>query len=71
LTLTGSKTTKTNYPLKIKTLGNHLRKKRLDLRLLQKEVAQKIGVDETTIYNWESNTRQPPHSIPFLRSSNS
>jgi len=43
----------------LKTLGDHLRKKRLDLKLLQKEVALKIGVKEETIYNWEKNRSSP------------
>jgi DNA-binding XRE family transcriptional regulator len=47
------------YPLKIETLGDHLRKRRLDLGLLQKEVGSIIGVDETTIYNWENNRASP------------
>jgi transcriptional regulator with XRE-family HTH domain len=47
------------YPNEIKTLGDHLRKRRLDLGLLQKEVAEKIGVDKTTINNWERQRREP------------
>jgi transcriptional regulator with XRE-family HTH domain len=43
------------YPKEIKTLGDHLRKKRLDLGLLQEQVAAQIGVDEATIWNWENN----------------
>ncbi|MBI3586592.1 MAG: helix-turn-helix transcriptional regulator, partial [Ignavibacteriales bacterium] len=35
--------------------------KRLELRLLQKEVASKLGVDEMTVCNWEKN-----HSSPML-----
>jgi len=33
------------YPKSLKTLGDHFKKKRLDLKLLQKDVAKKIGVD--------------------------
>ena len=48
-------------------LGDHLRKKRLDLGLLQREVGQKIGVDECTIYNWENNRTTPYlYSIPKI-----
>jgi transcriptional regulator with XRE-family HTH domain len=62
---------KKGYPLKIDTLGEHLRKRRLDLGLLQKEVGRIIGVDETTIYNWENNRSSPslyflPKVIKFL-----
>jgi len=49
------------YPKKLETLGDHIRKRRLDLGLFQKEVAEKIGVDETTIYNWERNATNPPN----------
>jgi DNA-binding XRE family transcriptional regulator len=36
-----------------------LRKRRLDLGLHQREVAEQIGVDETTIYNWEGQRTDP------------
>jgi DNA-binding XRE family transcriptional regulator len=52
----------TAYPQQLKTLGDHLRKRRLDLGLLQKEVAKKIGVNKSTITNWELN-----HNFPELR----
>ncbi|MDQ3816176.1 MAG: helix-turn-helix domain-containing protein [Acidobacteriota bacterium] len=29
------------------------------MRLFQKQVAEEIGVDETSIYNWESNRVEP------------
>ena len=53
------------------TLGDHLRAKRLELNLLQKQVAQEIGVDEMTICNWETNRVKPalrfiPRIIQFL-----
>lgn len=59
------------YPKTLKTLGDHIRKRRLDLRLLQKDVAQRLGVDEATIYNWETNRYSPslsliPKVIEFL-----
>jgi transcriptional regulator with XRE-family HTH domain len=39
-----------------------MRKRRLDLGLLQKKVAERIGCDTVTITNWELN-----HSSPELR----
>ena len=59
------------YPKTLKTLGDHLRKKRLDLKLCQKEVAQKLGINKTTVYNWENNRTSPsmnhiPKIIEFL-----
>jgi uncharacterized membrane protein len=47
------------YPAALLTYGDHLRAKRLDLGLLQKQAAERIGVDETSVYNWESNRVQP------------
>ena len=65
MTLTGLKPLTPAYPLKIETLGDHLRKKRLDLGLLQREVGQKLGVDGCTIYNWENNRTSPNlYSLP-------
>jgi len=54
------------YPRALKTLGDHLRMRRLDLGFLQRDVAQKLGVHEATIYNWE-NKRQSPQ-LRFLPS---
>jgi len=52
-------------------LGDHLKKRRLDLKLLQREVAQKLGVDKTSIHNWERGHATPslcfmPRIIEFL-----
>jgi len=52
-------------------LGDHLRKRRLDLKLLQKEVAQTFGVNKASIFNWENNRISPsfyfiPKIIKFL-----
>jgi transcriptional regulator with XRE-family HTH domain len=52
-------------------IGDHLRKRRLDLRLLQREVAERIGVSTATIANWELGHAAPalgwlPHIIRFL-----
>jgi transcriptional regulator with XRE-family HTH domain len=59
------------YPKSLKTLGDHLRKKRLDLGLLQREVALKLGVDEASVHNWERNLTKPsialiPKILKFL-----
>jgi len=43
----------------LKTLGDHLRKKRFDLGLLQREVAERLGVSAETIVNWEGNATTP------------
>jgi DNA-binding transcriptional regulator YiaG len=55
------------YPKHLKTLGDHLRKRRLDLGLLQKDVAEQLGVDTASICNWESNETQPMvHCLPAI-----
>ena len=48
-----------HYPKEINTLGDHLRARRLDLELLQKQVAEQIGVNGATITNWERNESTP------------
>ena len=45
----------------MKTIGDHLRKKRLDLRLPQKQVAKKLSVKTCTITNWEGNATAPTY----------
>lgn len=62
---------KSAYPKELKTLGDHLRKRRLDLGLLQREVAQLLGVDVDSVCQWEVGHRQPkvcfvPRIIDFL-----
>ena len=48
-----------SYPTAILTLGDHIRKRRLDLGLLQREVAERIGVTTQTITNWELGRTEP------------
>ena len=59
LALTGRRPPPKGYPTKLKSLGDHIRAKRLDLGLYQKEVADLIGVGESNIWNWENNRCQP------------
>lgn len=47
------------YPLEIETLGDHLRKMRLDRGLLQCDVADLLQVDTNTVTTWEMNRHQP------------
>jgi transcriptional regulator with XRE-family HTH domain len=59
------------YPAVLSTYGDHIRAKRLDAGLTQKQVAEEIGVDETSVFNWESNRVEPavrliPNIIRFL-----
>lgn len=65
--LAGPKPRPKAYPKRLKTLGDHIRKRRLDLDQLQKEAAEQIGVDAASIGNWESNKIQPMvHCLPAI-----
>ncbi|PKO18729.1 transcriptional regulator [candidate division BRC1 bacterium HGW-BRC1-1] len=55
----------------MKTLGDHLRKRRLDLGLFQRHVGGRLGVTTDTVVNWEKNRTEPevrflPLIIEFL-----
>ena len=59
------------YPKALLTLGDHVRKRRLDLNIPQTKVAAMLDVDEMTIVGWELNHCQPlarqiPRIIDFL-----
>jgi len=45
------------------TLGDRLRATRLDLGLLQKELATMLGVTEDTICYWENNRVKPSRRL--------
>jgi transcriptional regulator with XRE-family HTH domain len=52
-------------------LGEHVKKRRIDLGLLQREVAGQLGVDKWTVLNWERGKTCPdiryyPAIIDFL-----
>ena len=47
------------YPINPKTIGEHMRKKRMDKRLMQSEVTNIIGVSEESIWNWENGRTKP------------
>ncbi len=40
-------------------MGDHLRKRRLDLGLSQKDVALRLEVDQGKIWRWENNKTSP------------
>jgi len=46
-------------PVAPHTVGDHIRKRRLGLKLLQKDVAEQLGVDKTSVFNWEGNRSSP------------
>ncbi len=41
------------------TIGEHIKRRRLELGLYQKDVATQIGVDPITVLNWEKSTTRP------------
>ena len=49
----------TGYPASPKTIGEMIRKRRLDLGLLQREVAERIGCNKMTMANWERGHTTP------------
>jgi len=53
-----------------RTIGDHIRKRRIDLGLFQRQAAEQIGVSESSVYNWERGTepelRHMPAVIRFL-----
>lgn len=59
------------YPKSLVTIGDHLRKKRLDLGFLQREVALLLGTTKCSVMYWEKNRTTPtlvhlPGIIKFL-----
>jgi DNA-binding transcriptional regulator YiaG len=55
----------------LKTVGDHIRARRLDLGLTQAEAASYIGVSEAAVYEWEKYDRSPsirhwPGILSFL-----
>jgi len=73
VTLSAKKPLTEAYPKTVQTIGDHLRKKRLDLKVFQRDVAKRLGVTTSTITNWEKNRGGPalrliPKIITFLGS---
>ena len=61
----------TNYPKQLRSVGDHLKKRRLDLGLRQKDVAAQMKVSEATVRGWENDKSSPsvryiPRIIAFL-----
>ncbi len=59
------------YPRFPTTLGEHLKKRRFELQLLQRQVALRLGVTVNTVIDWEKDRKEPetrhwPKIITFL-----
>jgi len=59
LTLKGRKPPPYGYPTEPKSLGEHMKKRRMDLGLTQREVARRIGANPWTVANWEKGKTNP------------
>ncbi len=71
LSLTAPKPKSESYPENPETVGEHIRKRRMDLCLLQRQVADEIGVHVYTLCLWELGRHEPeirhwPGIIAFL-----
>jgi transcriptional regulator with XRE-family HTH domain len=56
-----------SYPQIPISIGDNIRKKRMELKLLQKDVAKILGVTEDSITNWEKNRSVPQiHFFPGI-----
>ena len=47
------------YPKNPQTLGENLRKARMDRKMTLKEVAVLLGVSDTSVLNWEIRGKMP------------
>ena len=46
-------------PTEPRAVGEHIKRRRLELHVFQSDLAKIIGVDVQSIRNWEKNTYQP------------
>ena len=70
-TLSAEKPTTYGYPAAPQTLGEHVRKRRMDLGLSQQQLADRLGVNRGSVENWEYDNTVPhlrvlPKVIDFL-----
>ena len=61
----------TEYPITINSLGDHLKKRRLDLGLQMEQTASRLGCHPASVANWERNRTTPgiahlPRVLGFL-----
>ena len=58
-------------PMELRTIGDHLRRRRLSLKLKQEQLAERLRVTPCSVYGWENNHSEPsigyiPAIIQFL-----
>jgi transcriptional regulator with XRE-family HTH domain len=59
------------YPENPQTLAEHLRRRRMDLGITEKEAARRFGANQASLINWEKGRTEPavrflPRIIAFL-----
>jgi len=59
------------YPDILRTWGDHIKTRRLDLKLTKRQLSRRFNVDDVTIHLWERNRVKPslaqiPKIIEFL-----
>jgi transcriptional regulator with XRE-family HTH domain len=66
--LSSEKPRQRGYPEEPRTVGEHLKRRRLDLGLRQRDVAAELGVTAQTVQTWESGKHRPPvHLVPHIQ----
>ena len=55
VTITAKKFPNPKYPVHLNSLGDHIRKRRLDLGMHQKELAAIVNATTSTVTNWKKN----------------
>jgi DNA-binding XRE family transcriptional regulator len=65
--LRGHKPPPPGYPKSLEFIGDHIRKRRMDLKLTQKALAETLGVNKDTIRFWENGKAKPSLAkIPLI-----
>ena len=59
VTLTAKKLPNPAYPEQLLSLGDHIRKRRLDLGMHQKDVGAIVNATTSTVTNWEKGRTNP------------
>lgn len=59
------------YPMEVKTVGDHIKRARLERRLSQEQVAEFFGVSRYAVSDWEADVASPtirlmPKVVDFL-----
>ena len=71
VTLKAARPLPPRYPNQLQTIGDHVRRKRTEIGLLQRELGARLAVDKTTVSHWERNLTSPalqhwPRILGFL-----